>query len=45
MTAQDIKEFGYRLGYSKVGITSADGFPEDLIALAAGIFQSPVLPV
>ena len=28
MTAQDIKEFGYRLGYSKVGITSADGFPD-----------------
>lgn len=28
MKAQDIKEFGYRLGYSKVGITSAEGFPD-----------------
>ena len=28
MTSKDIKEYGLSIGYSKVGITSADGFPE-----------------
>ena len=27
MTSKDIKEYGLSIGYSKVGITSADGFP------------------
>lgn len=28
MESKEIKEFGFQLGYSKVGITSADGFPD-----------------
>lgn len=28
MYAKDIKEYGYSLGYSKVGICSAEGFPD-----------------
>lgn len=28
MVSDDIKEYGLRIGYSSVGITSADGFPE-----------------
>ena len=28
MTSKEIKEYGYSLGYSKVGITSAEGFPD-----------------
>lgn len=28
LTAKEIKEYGYSLGYSKVGICSAEGFPD-----------------
>lgn len=28
MISREIKEYGYSIGYSKVGITSADGFPD-----------------
>ena len=33
--SQDIKEFGLDLGFSRVGITTADGFPEHVAELKA----------
>ncbi len=36
MDSKEIKEFGLQLGYSKVGITLAEGFPD--------VFCKPKIP-
>lgn len=35
MTSEDIKEYGLSIGYSKVGVTSADGFPDYVAEVAS----------